>query len=81
MERVKFLKGLKPFWLSILEIMDTQSGVYAGTKIFVRDVKDEVRADVKSTTFFYDNGFVRRGKYEAPDTSISKQVPDGYSAN
>ena len=23
---VKLLKGLKPFWLSILEIMDTQSG-------------------------------------------------------
>ena len=55
--------------------------VYAGTKIFVRDVKDEVRADVKSVTFYYENGFVHRGKYEAPDTSISKQVPDGYSAN
>ncbi|MBR5866540.1 MAG: DUF342 domain-containing protein, partial [Spirochaetaceae bacterium] len=55
--------------------------VYAGTKIFVRVVKVEVRADVKSVTFFYENGFVRRGKYEAPDTSISKQVPDGYSAN
>ncbi len=55
--------------------------VYAGTKILVRDVKDEVRADVKSVTFFYENGFVRRGKYEAPDTSITKQVLDGYSSD
>ncbi|MBO5136878.1 MAG: FapA family protein [Spirochaetaceae bacterium] len=55
--------------------------VYAGVKVFVRDVKDEIRADVKSVTFFYENGFVRRGKYEAPDASITKQVLDGYSSN
>lgn len=53
--------------------------VYAGVKIFVRDVKDEVRADVKSVTFFYENGFVRRGKYEAPDESITKKVFEGMA--
>ena len=53
--------------------------VYAGAKIFVRDVKDEIRADVKGVTFFYENGFVRRGKYEAPDTDITKKVLEGYS--
>ncbi|MBP3608041.1 MAG: FapA family protein [Treponema sp.] len=54
--------------------------VYAGVKIYVRDEKDEVRADVKSVTFYYDNGFVRRGKYEQPEFDDIKG-PDGYSTN
>lgn len=54
--------------------------VYAGVKIFVRDEKDEVRADVKSVTFYYDEGFVRRGKYEQPKFDDVKG-PDGYSTN
>ncbi|MCR5724573.1 MAG: FapA family protein [Treponema sp.] len=54
--------------------------VYAGVKVYVRDEKDEVIADTKSVTFFYEDGFVRRGKYEEPDlTGI--QGPDGYSSN
>ncbi|MDD5790193.1 MAG: FapA family protein [Spirochaetia bacterium] len=52
--------------------------VYAGVKIFVRDEKDEVRANVKSVTFYYDEGFVRRGKYEKPDFEDVKG-PEGYS--
>ena len=36
--------------------------------------------DVKNVTFFYENGFVRRGKYEAPDTDITKQVLNGFSS-
>ena len=52
--------------------------VYAGVKIFVRDEKDEVRANVKSVIFYYDEGFVRRGKYEKPDFSDVKG-PEGYS--
>ncbi|MBR6154754.1 MAG: FapA family protein, partial [Treponema sp.] len=39
--------------------------VYAGAKIFVRDEKDEVKTEVKSVTFYWENGFVRRGKYSA----------------
>ncbi len=54
--------------------------VYAGVKIYVRDEKDEVRSDTKSVTFYYDNGFVRRGKYEAPSTDGIK-APNGYSSN
>ena len=52
--------------------------VYSGVKIFVRDEKDEVRADTKSVTFFYENGFVRRGKYEQPNMDDIKG-PEGYS--
>ena len=52
--------------------------VYSGVKIFVRDEKDEVRADTKNLTFFYENGFVRRGKYEQPNMDDIKG-PEGYS--
>ncbi len=52
--------------------------VYSGVKIYVRDEKDEVRADTKSVTFFYENGFVRRGKYEQPNLEDIKG-PEGYS--
>src|SRR5574344_48367 len=55
--------------------------VYAGVKIYVRDEKDEVRSDVKSVTFYYENGFVRRGKYEQPQDDNNIKAPDGYSSN
>lgn len=67
--------------LKIIGKVSISGTVHAGAKIFVRDVKDEIRTDIKSVTFFYENGFVRRGKYEAPDTNITKQVLDGYSSN
>ena len=54
--------------------------VFAGVKIFVRDEKDEVRADVKSVTFYYEEGFVRRGKYVQP-TFDDIKGPNGYSTN
>lgn len=40
--------------------------VYAGVKVYVRDVLDEVHNDVTAVTFYYDNSFVKRGKYEPP---------------
>ena len=55
-----------------------QGTVYSGVKIFVRDEKDEVRADTKGVTFFYEDGFVRRGKYEQPNLDDVKG-PEGYS--
>ncbi len=67
--------------LKVIGKVSVSGTVYAGVKIFVRDVKDDVRTDVKSVTFFYENGFVRRGKYEAPDEDIAKRVFDGYSTN
>ncbi|MBQ6781927.1 MAG: FapA family protein [Treponema sp.] len=52
--------------------------VYAGVKVYVRDEMEEVHADVKSVTFFYEDGFVRRGKYEEPDISDIRD-PEGYA--
>lgn len=54
--------------------------VYAGVKIYIRDEKDEIRADAKNLTFYYENGFVRRGKFEKTSFDDIKG-PDGYSSN
>lgn len=75
-ELQKYLRDLK-----VIGRVSASGTVYAGVKIFVRDVKDEIRTDVKNVTFYYENGFVRRGKYEAPNLEDVKRVPDGYSTN
>lgn len=53
--------------------------VYAGVKIYIRDVLDEVKMDVKSCTFYYDRSFCKRGEYEPP--SLTNGDPDGYTSN
>lgn len=54
--------------------------VYPGVEITVRDEKDEVKSETKAVTFFYDNGFVKRGKFD-PSQVSDVGAPDGYSAN
>lgn len=71
-ERLRELKNIGKVYVS--------GTVYAGVKIYVRDEKDEVRADAKNLTFYYENGFVRRGKFEQPKFDDIKG-PDGYSSN
>lgn len=56
-----------------------EGDVYAGVKIYIRDVLDEVKIDTKSVTFFYDKAFSKRGPYEPP--SLAEEQPDGYSAD
>lgn len=55
--------------------------VYSGVKIYIRDVKEEIRTEIKAVTFYLEDGFVRHGKYEPPPVEDTKRVPDGYSAN
>ena len=54
--------------------------VYAGVKIIIRDVVEEVRSDCKATTFYLENGLIRYGKYQGPDEDM-KRVPNGYASN
>jgi len=54
--------------------------VYPGVKIFIRDVKEDVRTDYKAVTFILENGLIRASKYEEPD-EIAKKGLDGYSSN
>ncbi|MCQ2612912.1 MAG: FapA family protein [Treponemataceae bacterium] len=67
--------------LKVIGKISASGTVYAGVKLYIRDVKEEIRADVKSVTFFYENGFVRHGKYEPPTAEDMKRAPDGYSTN
>ena len=56
-----------------------ESTVYAGVKIYIRDVLDEVKIETSGTTFYYDKSFSKRGAYEPP--SLVEEEPDGYTAN
>ncbi|MCQ2573443.1 MAG: FapA family protein [Treponema sp.] len=53
--------------------------VYSGVKVYVRDVLDEVKADVKGVTFYYDRSFIKRGEYEPP--SMSQEEMNGDTTN
>ena len=56
-----------------------EGDVYAGVKIYIRDVLDEVKIDTKAVTFYYDKAFSKRGPYEPP--ALTEAQPDGYSAD
>lgn len=56
-----------------------ENDVYAGVKIYIRDVLDEVKMDTKAVTFYYDKSFSKRGPYEPP--SLEEEDPIGYSAD
>lgn len=64
--------------LKVMGKVKSSGTVYSGVTIYVRDAKDEIRTEVKSVTFYFEQGFVRRGKYEEPDMEGIK-TPDGYS--
>ncbi|MDR2966278.1 MAG: FapA family protein [Treponema sp.] len=54
--------------------------VYPGVKIWIRDVKEDVRTEYRATTFILENGLIRATKYEEPD-DIAKKGLDGYSSH
>lgn len=54
--------------------------VFAGVKIVIRDVTEEIRSDQKPTTFFLENGLIRYGKYQGADEDM-KRAPSGYTAD
>lgn len=56
-----------------------EGDVYAGVKVYVRDVLDEVKLDTKNVTFYYDKSFSKRGPYEPP--SLTEEQTDGYITN
>lgn len=54
--------------------------VFAGVKIVIRDVTEDVRSDCKATTFYLENGLIRYGKYQGVDDDI-KRAPSGYTTD
>ncbi len=67
--------------LKIIGTVSASGAVYSGVKINIRDVREEIRNETKAVTFFYEDGFVRYGKYEPPQAEDEARVPDGYSTN
>jgi len=66
--------------LKIIGKISASGTVYPGVKLYIRDIKEDIRTEIKSVTFYLENGFVRQGKYE-PVSDDVKRTPDGYSAN
>jgi uncharacterized protein (DUF342 family) len=54
--------------------------VFPGVKIYIRDVKEDVRTDYRAVTFILEDGLIRVSKYEEPDEIASKGL-DGYSSH
>jgi uncharacterized protein (DUF342 family) len=54
--------------------------VWPGVKIWIRDVKEDVRTEYKAVTFILENGLIRVSKYEEPD-ELAKKGLDGYSSH
>ena len=54
--------------------------VWPGVKIWIRDVKEDVRQEYKAVTFILENGLVRVSKYEEPDEQAKKGL-DGYNSD
>lgn len=67
--------------LKVVGCVNASGTVYAGTKVYVRDEKDEVKSDCKAVTFFYDQGFVKRGKYDASQHTEEVEGPSGFTTN
>ena len=67
--------------LKVVGKVNASGTVYEGTKVYVRDELDDVRQECKAVTFYYENGFVRRGKYDSSQVTEDVGAPDGYTSN
>ena len=67
--------------LKVIGKISVANTIYAGVKIYIRDVKEDIRTDEKAVTFVLENIFVRHNKYEPLSQEDAKRVPDGYSSN
>ena len=57
--------------------VSASSKVYPGTKIIIRESREDVRNEYRAVTFIQADGLVRVTKYEEPDEE-SQKGPDGY---
>jgi uncharacterized protein (DUF342 family) len=48
--------------------------VYAGVKIVIRDIREDVRNDFKAVSFSLENGLIRVDKYEEPGEELQRQI-------
>ncbi len=56
--------------------------IYPGCKIIIREIKEEVKNEYKSLTFYLENQIVKTTKYEELDDEILKKgPPDAHKAD
>ena len=56
--------------------------IYPGVKICIKDVREDIKNEMKGVTFYLDNQLVRTTKYEEPEDEILKRGrPDVYKAD
>jgi uncharacterized protein (DUF342 family) len=60
--------------------VSASSKVYPGAKIIIRDIKEEVRHELKAVTFILTDDLIRIINYEESDKRINRDG-DGYSTN
>ena len=65
--------------LKIVGTVSASGTVYPGVKIYIRDVKEEVRNEAKAVTFVYEDGFIRYGSYV--ENNEDDKLTDGNTTN
>ncbi len=72
-----YLNGLK-----IRGRVSASGRVYPGVKICIKDVREDIKTELKAITFYLENQLIRTTKYEEPEDEILKRgPPDAYKAD
>jgi len=78
-ELAKAIEGIEKVQTFMKEIqvrgkVSASTKVWPGVKIWIRDVKEDVRTEYKAVTFVLEGGLIRTIKYEEPDSAIKNQM-------
>lgn len=56
--------------------------IYPGVKICIKDIREDIKNEMKAVTFYLDNQLVRTTRYEEPeDETLKRGRPDVYKAD
>ena len=56
--------------------------IYPGVKICIKDVREDIKNEMKAVTFYLENQLVRTTRYEEPeDEALKRGRPDVYKAD
>jgi hypothetical protein len=62
--------------------ISASSRVYPGVKLVIKDIKEDVKTELKGITFYLENQMIRTTRYEEPEDDILKKgPPDAHKAD
>ncbi len=62
--------------------ISASSRVYPGVKLVIKDIKEDVKTELKGITFYLENQMIRTTRYEEPEDEILKKgPPDAHKAD